>query len=241
MHELFEPTVVAVEPLVERLSGEFDLVLGLPGLQRLGQLTPEPVEPLAAHLEEPADVGGTLFVEECRRLGAVAIAAIRTVAIAFEESQRDEGIEEVVGRPRVKSQPFADFLARHRLSAEVAEQVQLHRRQQRLRRTNSHADIHNVGRIQLNLRHLGRAVHMSSYVLNSSHVFNSRRCETANWRSVPSWKRRSLIGSPLEALPGPLHSADLVANLYQQAVRFGYIPSPACEAEILAAERHCDP
>src|ERR1700681_4372086 len=55
LHELLEPSGVAVELLEDRLAGEFDLGLGLAGLERLSEVTPEPIGPGVAHLEEPPD------------------------------------------------------------------------------------------------------------------------------------------------------------------------------------------
>ena len=93
----------------------------LAGCQPLGQIAPEPVEPRIAHLQEATDIGGFLLVEECRRLGAVAITPRRPVALAFEKSQCDERVEKVVDRPRMKPQPLPDLGTGHRVVAEVAE------------------------------------------------------------------------------------------------------------------------
>jgi hypothetical protein len=96
---------------------ELDLGLGLAGLERLGQLTPEPIGSVVAHLEEPSDVAGAVLVEERRRLGAVAVAPVGPLPIAIEEAQRDQRVEKVVDRPRMKPEPCTGFLTRHRRPA----------------------------------------------------------------------------------------------------------------------------
>src|SRR5258708_37678998 len=86
LHELFKPCGVAVELLEDGLAGELDLGLGLAGLERLSEVTPEPVGPGVAHLEEPPDIGGAVLVAERCRLGAVAVAAVGPLAIALEDA-----------------------------------------------------------------------------------------------------------------------------------------------------------
>jgi hypothetical protein len=154
LHELFKACGVAVELLEDRLAGELDLGLRLAGLERLSEVTPEPVGPGVAHLEEPPDIGGALRVEERRRFGTVAVAAVGALSIALEEAQRDQRVEKVVDRPRVQPEPCTDFLTRHRRATQMAEQVQLDGREQSLRRPEPDADFHDVRRIQLGVRHV---------------------------------------------------------------------------------------
>ena len=66
VHELLEPGRVAVELLEHRLAGVLDLVLGLSGLQGLGEIAPESIQPRVGHLEDPADVGRARLVEKDR-------------------------------------------------------------------------------------------------------------------------------------------------------------------------------
>ena len=47
-----------------RSPASLRLVLRLPCPQRLGEVAPEPVEPVVRHLENAADVGGLVFVEK---------------------------------------------------------------------------------------------------------------------------------------------------------------------------------
>ena len=126
LHELLEPRRVAVELVEHRLAGLLDLVLGLPGLQRLGEIAPEWIEPLVGHLQDSADVGRAPLVQERRTLSRVAIAAVAPLTVPLQESQRDEGVEEVVDPSRVEAELFADLLTGHRIGAEVREQLQLH-------------------------------------------------------------------------------------------------------------------
>ena len=153
VHELLEPRRVAVQLVEHRLAGVLDLVLRLPGPQRLGEIAPESIQPGVQHLEDPADVRRALLVEERRGLRRVAIAAVGAVAVALEEPQRDERVEKVVDPARVQPEPFAELLTGHRLVAELREQLQLDRREQRLRRPEPHPDLHDVGGIELHSRH----------------------------------------------------------------------------------------
>ena len=81
-------------------TGVFYLVLRLAGFERFGQVAPEPVEPRVGHLEEAAEIGRTLLVEECRRPGGGAVATAGAVAVAVQESQGDKSVEEVIDRAR---------------------------------------------------------------------------------------------------------------------------------------------
>ena len=85
VHELLESRRIAVELLEHRLPGVLDLVLGLAGLQRFGEIAPEAIEPRIGHLEDAADVGRAALVQKCRGLGGVAVAAIPAVPVAFQE------------------------------------------------------------------------------------------------------------------------------------------------------------
>jgi hypothetical protein len=59
-----------------------DLVLGLSGLERLGEVAPESVKARVAHLQEPADVGRAALVEEGGGLNGVSIAAVGSIPVA---------------------------------------------------------------------------------------------------------------------------------------------------------------
>ena len=153
VHELLEPGGIAVKLLEHVLAAVLDLVLWRAGLQRLGQVAPEPVEPGVDHLEEAADVGRTLVIEESSRLGAVAIAARSPIAVPFENPQCDQRVEEVMDRARMETHPCAEFLTCHRAAAEVTEEVELDCGQQGLGRPETHADVQDAGRIHLSVRH----------------------------------------------------------------------------------------
>jgi hypothetical protein len=155
-HELLEPRRVAVELLEHRPAGVHDLVLGPAGPQRLGQVSPESVQARVRHLEDPSDVRGAPLVQR-RRFGRVAIAALAPDAIALEELQGDERVDEVVDRSRMEAEPLADLLTGHRVVTESREQLQPNGRQQRLRRPEPHADLHDVGGIEVCSRHGARA------------------------------------------------------------------------------------
>jgi hypothetical protein len=86
-----------------------------------------------------------------RGLSGVAVATIGPVTVTVEEPQRDERVEKVVDGARVEAKPFAYLRAGHRFGAELREQLQLHRREHRLGRPETHPDLHDVGWTELRL------------------------------------------------------------------------------------------
>ena len=97
----FSRAGIGVERLEEARAAALDLVLRLPGAQRLGEVAPERIEAMVRHLEDAADVGRLLPVEEQVGLGRVGVA----VAGALQEAERDQRVEEVARRARVQAEP----------------------------------------------------------------------------------------------------------------------------------------
>ena len=62
--ELLQSRRVGVEGLEQPGPAALDLVLRLPGAERLGQVPPERIEAVVRHLEDAAHVGRLLPVEE---------------------------------------------------------------------------------------------------------------------------------------------------------------------------------
>ena len=85
--------------------------------------------------------------------GRVAVAALASFPVAFEESERDERVEEVVNPARMEAERGADRLGRHRVVTEHCEEFELDRRQERLRWPEPHAHLHDVRGVKLRLRH----------------------------------------------------------------------------------------
>src|SRR5215213_6625051 len=99
VHELLQAVRIAVQLFEQGSAAVFDLVLRLSGLQRLGEVSPEPVEPAVEHFQQAADVGRLVGVEELRGVAGVAILAAWSVAVSLQKSHCDETVEEVVYRP----------------------------------------------------------------------------------------------------------------------------------------------
>ena len=196
-HELLEPRRVAVELVEHRLAGVLDLVLRLARLQRLGQIAPERIQPCIGHLQDSADVGRAPLVQEHRGLGSVAIAATASVAVALQEPQRDQGVEKVVDPSGVEAEPFADLLPGHRLGAELREQLELHRREHRLRRPESHADLHDVGWVGLHLRHVVGHPTESRVWLELTRCSGHRPVQRTEAAAAPSSSRPPPIANPI--------------------------------------------
>src|SRR3954462_13908808 len=153
MHELLEPRGIAVELGEHGGAAVLELVLGPAGLESLGEIGPESVEPTIEHLQQTTDVGRLVGIEKLRAVHGVSITRARSVAVAVQESQRDKPVQEVVYGARVQSEPLANLFAGQRAIGQHGEQSQLHRRQQCLRRPESHADFQDARRIQLTDRH----------------------------------------------------------------------------------------
>src|SRR3954449_9021134 len=82
------------------------LVLRQAGLKRLGQMTPETVEPRIHHLEHAATIRGLGAVEIKLGLGCVGIAPVRQ---ALQHAERDEGIEKIAGTALVEPEGLAQL------------------------------------------------------------------------------------------------------------------------------------
>jgi hypothetical protein len=66
------------------------------------------------------------------------------ITLAVEQLEGDERIGEVGDRPRVEPQRLGDLRSCHRLAAQPREQLELDCRQERLRRPEPHADLHDL-------------------------------------------------------------------------------------------------
>ena len=102
--ELLQARRIGVERLEEARAAGLDLVLRLPGAQRLGEVPPERIEAVVRHLEDAADVRRLLAVEEEIGLGRVARSDRRS---RCEEAERHQRVEEVARRARVQAEAAA--------------------------------------------------------------------------------------------------------------------------------------
>ncbi len=95
------------------------LVLGLAGAEGGGEVGPGGIKALVGHLEDAADVGGLVFVEEEVGGGGVVVEAVA----ALEEVEGDEGVEEVVGGAGMEAEAGAELGERTRLPGELGEDL----------------------------------------------------------------------------------------------------------------------
>src|SRR5581483_1648504 len=121
LEERAEPGGIGVELLEHRLAAVLELVLRLAGLERGLEIAPEAIEPRVHHVGDAADVGRARLVEEGRGVERIAIARGRTVAVALEEFERDERIEEVVPAARMEPELPAQLLRGQGALAERTE------------------------------------------------------------------------------------------------------------------------
>ena len=117
--------LVGVEGTEEVAAFCLRLVLGFAGVQRFGQIAPEPVEPGVGHRQHSADVRGRGSVEEGGGLGRVVVARLGAVAATAQEPEGDERVEEVGSAARVEAETFADLVTRQLLRSHDREEVEL--------------------------------------------------------------------------------------------------------------------
>ena len=144
--EDLEALLVGVQDGERVVGAALDLVLWLARPQCLGQVAPEAVQARVGHLEQPTDVGRRVLVEERRGVGGVRVLGVIAVAIARQEPERDERVEEVRPAARMEPDPVAELRRRHRRRAERREHLELDRRQQRLRGPETETDLEDLFR-----------------------------------------------------------------------------------------------
>ena len=150
--ELLEPGGVPIEHPKEIGLAVAALVLRQPGLQRLGKVAPEAVEPRVHHLKHAAAISGLIAVEIELGLGRVGVAPIGK---ALQHAERDERVEEVAGAALVQSERLAQLRKAHRPArGKAGEQAELDRAQKRLRTPERAAELEDlIGRNGRHLRH----------------------------------------------------------------------------------------
>src|SRR5262249_28893818 len=123
--ELLEARLLGVELLEHALAAVLDLVLRLAGAQRGGEVVPEAEQARVEHLEDGADVARARAVEKEAPRGRVAVARGGPGAVALEEAQRHQRVEEVRDGARVQPELAAQLLAREAPRAEPREDAEL--------------------------------------------------------------------------------------------------------------------
>ena len=144
-HELLEPRRIGIELVEHRLAALLDLVLRLAGAERRGEIGPEGIEAAVRHFEQAADVARAGAIEIESGGGRVHVARARAVAAPGEQAERDQSVEEVKGRARMKAERLLQLRRRLRAGCKLGEQAELDRAQQGLRRPETHADLEDRG------------------------------------------------------------------------------------------------
>jgi hypothetical protein len=98
---LLEAHGVFVDRGKRLLAGRFDLVLWLAGAEPLLEVGPEPVLAIVRHLEEAADVLRLTLNQKDFGVGGIPVPGGRANAVAFEEAEREERVEEIQNVPTV--------------------------------------------------------------------------------------------------------------------------------------------
>src|SRR5829696_621701 len=115
------------------------LVLRQAGLKRLGEVTPETVEPHIHHLKHAAAIRRLVAVEVKLGLRRVGIAR---VGQALQHAKRNEGIEKIAGTALVEPEGLAQLDKPERpLDRKLCEQPELDRTQKRLRAPKGAAEL----------------------------------------------------------------------------------------------------
>jgi predicted metal-dependent hydrolase len=95
---------------------------------------------MVGHLEDAADVRGLASIEKQVRLQRIAVA----VALAREEAERDERVEEVTRAALVQAQPAAECVEGLRAVRELGEHAHFDGAQQRLGRPERQAGLEDL-------------------------------------------------------------------------------------------------
>ena len=81
------------------------------------------------------------------------IDGVRPVALAIQDAERDERVGEVGDRAGVQTQRLLDLRTRHVMRAQMREQLELHRREERAGGEKAHSDVHDVSGIKRGFFH----------------------------------------------------------------------------------------
>ncbi len=152
VHELLEPPGIAVKLLEHGLSGVFDFILGLARPEPFGEVAPKPVKAGIDHIQEATHILGAVAVEEELRLLRITIQCLRAIALAVQKAERNQRVEKIWNCPAVQTKSIPQLVGGHGFGAECSEEPELHRRQQRLGRPETHANLLYAGRRQRFLR-----------------------------------------------------------------------------------------
>ena len=144
VHELLEARRVRIQLGEHRLARVLGFILRLARLESLGEVRPELIQASIRHLEDAADVSRAGSVEKKGALGSIRVARIETVAVTLQKLESHQRVREVRYGAWTELQGCSDFLARHRLSRELGEEFELDGGEQRLRRKETQANLHDM-------------------------------------------------------------------------------------------------
>jgi hypothetical protein len=151
--ELLETCGIGVEHLEEARAATLELVLRKARPKPFGQTAPEGIQPAVRHLEESANIGRLLLVEEEVRLRSVGVL----VFVAGQESEGDQRVEEVPRRSGMQTEPSAKDLEVLGPGAELGEHPHLHGAEERLGAPEGESRLEDSLRCQLLNRLFGHS------------------------------------------------------------------------------------
>src|SRR5207247_8383154 len=141
---LLQAPRVCIERAEHGLACLLDLVLRLSGFQCRREIAPEPIQARVRHFEYAADILRALLDQEpggCRR---IAVFTGFAAAVPLQQSERDKGVEKIIGSARMQAHGALQFKARLGAVRKPREQLQLYGAQQRLGRPEPKADLQDV-------------------------------------------------------------------------------------------------
>ena len=137
IEKTFEPGRIGVDSTKKVLLSSLCFILRLACTQRLGERTPERIQPPIGHLEYASDVRRLLSVEEDVGVGGVGVS----VAVSLQHAQGDERIQEISRAARVQHKTFGQRLGVEGTLSKLGEQAEFDRTQERLGAPESEAEL----------------------------------------------------------------------------------------------------
>ena len=125
---------------------------------------PELEQPGVEHLHGAADVLRATLGKKGLSRGRIAVARCRAIAVALEELESDERVEEVLPAARVDAGGRAQFRAGHAARCELREDAEVHCRQQDFGSGEGEGGLKD--RCRVNSRVVGRCTHCLGRITN---------------------------------------------------------------------------
>ena len=117
-------------------------------MQRRLQIAPEAEQAVVGHFQNAAHIGGFVAVEKLLGFGTVGIQRFDAIAIALQETECHQCVEEIPDAAGVQAKITTQFLATQVGAGQTGEHTQVDGGEQNFRTPEAKAGGENAGRIQ---------------------------------------------------------------------------------------------